>query len=204
MTHFTSRVLVSIVLIFFWHCAPTVANPQNRYSIERCFARYQITMPVICTPEEFIGDDYADYKWPKTWFDHPWNQVPEGRQCRWIRLRHQRLIGAAAQLQQRQHSERIVTRILTDAEKVDGKQPLTSPVTESELYWFVNRVLMALKRVKRSSFMPTSSALSPMAPRRCPAVVLAFFHVLPIVCFSQFQKFSEFYCLYRHSGSACC
>jgi hypothetical protein len=45
-----------------------------------------------------------------------------------------RLIGAAVQMQQRQHPERMVTRILTDAEKADGKQPLTRPVTESELY----------------------------------------------------------------------
>ena len=45
-----------------------------------------------------------------------------------------RLIGAAVRLQQRQHPERMVTRILMDAEKADGKQPLTRPVTESELY----------------------------------------------------------------------
>jgi len=44
-----------------------------------------------------------------------------------------RLIGAAAQLQQHQHPERIVTRILTDAEKAHGKHPLTRPVTENEL-----------------------------------------------------------------------
>ncbi|MEI7708778.1 MAG: hypothetical protein WCI90_10965 [Chlorobium sp.] len=44
-----------------------------------------------------------------------------------------RLIAAAAQLQQRQHPERMVTRILTDAEKAHGKQPLTRPVTENEL-----------------------------------------------------------------------
>ena len=43
-----------------WNCTH-IANPHNRHRIERCFARYQISMPVICTPEEFIGDDYADY-----------------------------------------------------------------------------------------------------------------------------------------------
>ncbi len=43
-----------------WNCTH-IANPHNRHRIEHCFARYQISMPVICTPEEFIGDDYADY-----------------------------------------------------------------------------------------------------------------------------------------------
>ena len=43
-----------------WNCTH-IANPHNRHRIERCFTRYQITMPVICTPEEFIGDDYADH-----------------------------------------------------------------------------------------------------------------------------------------------
>jgi len=41
-----------------------------------------------------------------------------------------RLIGAAVQMQQRQHPERMVTRILTDAEKADGKQVAVGmPVT---------------------------------------------------------------------------
>ena len=44
-----------------------------------------------------------------------------------------RLIAAAAQLRQRQHPERIVTRILTDAEKKHGKKALTRRVKESEL-----------------------------------------------------------------------
>ena len=42
-----------------WNCTH-IANPHNRHRIERCFARHQIAMPVICTPEEFIGDDYED------------------------------------------------------------------------------------------------------------------------------------------------
>ncbi len=42
-----------------WNCTH-IANPHNRHRIERCFARHRITMPVICTPEEFIGDDYED------------------------------------------------------------------------------------------------------------------------------------------------
>ena len=44
-----------------------------------------------------------------------------------------RMIAAAVQLKQRQHPERIVTRILSDVEKKYGKQPLTRLVTENEL-----------------------------------------------------------------------
>ena len=42
-----------------WNCTH-IANPHNRHRIEMCFARHQIAMPVICTPEEFIGDDYEE------------------------------------------------------------------------------------------------------------------------------------------------
>lgn len=41
-----------------WNCAH-IANPHNRHQIERCFTRHELEMPVICTPEEFIGDDYG-------------------------------------------------------------------------------------------------------------------------------------------------
>ncbi len=41
-----------------WNCAH-IANPHNRHRIEQCLARHQLGMPVICTPEEFIGDDYG-------------------------------------------------------------------------------------------------------------------------------------------------
>ena len=44
-----------------------------------------------------------------------------------------RLIAAAAQSRQREHPERIVTRIPTEAEQAHGDQPLTRPVAEEEL-----------------------------------------------------------------------
>ncbi len=40
-----------------WNCKH-IANPHNRHRIQKCFDRHQIRMPVICTPEEFIGDTY--------------------------------------------------------------------------------------------------------------------------------------------------
>ncbi len=40
-----------------WNCNH-IANPHNRHRIRKCFTRHQLEMPVICTPEEFIGDDY--------------------------------------------------------------------------------------------------------------------------------------------------
>ncbi len=44
-----------------------------------------------------------------------------------------RAIAAAAQAKQRQHPERMVTRIPTNAEEAHGDQPLTRPVAEDEL-----------------------------------------------------------------------
>lgn len=39
-----------------WNCKH-IANPHNRQRIRNCFDRHGIDLPVICTPEEFIGDD---------------------------------------------------------------------------------------------------------------------------------------------------
>jgi len=44
-----------------------------------------------------------------------------------------RMIAAAAQLKQRQHPERIVTRILSDTEQKHGTRPLTHHVAITEL-----------------------------------------------------------------------
>ncbi|MEI8374149.1 MAG: hypothetical protein WCJ35_15100 [Planctomycetota bacterium] len=44
-----------------------------------------------------------------------------------------RLIAAAAQSRQREHPERIVTRIPKNSEPSQGGQPLTLPVAENEL-----------------------------------------------------------------------
>ena len=43
-----------------WNCAH-IANPHNRRRIRQQLAGHGIDMPVICTPEELIGDDgYGD------------------------------------------------------------------------------------------------------------------------------------------------
>lgn len=39
-----------------WNCTH-IANPHNRRRIEKCFSRHGMRMPVICTPEEFLGTD---------------------------------------------------------------------------------------------------------------------------------------------------
>ena len=44
-----------------------------------------------------------------------------------------RAIAAAAQARQREHPERMVTRIPTDAEQAHGDQPLTRPASKDEL-----------------------------------------------------------------------
>jgi hypothetical protein len=44
-----------------------------------------------------------------------------------------RKIAAAAQARQREHPERMVTRIPTDAEQAHGDQPQTRPVSIDEL-----------------------------------------------------------------------
>jgi len=41
-----------------WNCKH-IANPHNRDRIRKCFGKRDIDLPVICTPEEFIGDDYT-------------------------------------------------------------------------------------------------------------------------------------------------
>lgn len=48
----------SVDFLLTWNCKH-IANPHNRYRIQKCFDRHQIRMPVICTPEEFIGDTYG-------------------------------------------------------------------------------------------------------------------------------------------------
>ncbi len=41
-----------------WNCRH-IANPHNRDRIRRRFDGHGLDLPVICTPEEFIGDDYT-------------------------------------------------------------------------------------------------------------------------------------------------
>ena len=42
-----------------WNCTH-IANPHNHHRIQRSFARHGIEMPVICTPQEFVGDGYEN------------------------------------------------------------------------------------------------------------------------------------------------
>ncbi len=37
-----------------WNCKH-IANPHIQQRIRECFYRYEIHVPVICTPEEFVG-----------------------------------------------------------------------------------------------------------------------------------------------------
>jgi len=39
-----------------WNCKH-IANPHIQNRIRACFAEYLLDIPLICTPEEFIGDD---------------------------------------------------------------------------------------------------------------------------------------------------
>ena len=57
--HIACAGVHQVDFLLTWNCKH-IANPHNRHRIEKCFARHQIRMPVICTPEEFIGDDYGD------------------------------------------------------------------------------------------------------------------------------------------------
>ena len=49
-----------IDFLLTWNCAH-IANPHNRRRLRRQLAGHGIEIPVICTPEELIGDDsYED------------------------------------------------------------------------------------------------------------------------------------------------
>ena len=49
-----------IDFLLTWNCAH-IANPHNRRQIRQQLAGHGLEMPVICTPEELIGDDgYED------------------------------------------------------------------------------------------------------------------------------------------------
>ncbi len=57
--HIACAGVHSVDFLLTWNCKH-IANPHNRYRIQKCFDRHQIRMPVICTPEEFIGDTYEN------------------------------------------------------------------------------------------------------------------------------------------------
>jgi hypothetical protein len=55
--HIACAGVHAVDFLLTWNCKH-IANPHNRRRIQKCFDRHQIRMPVICTPEEFIGDTY--------------------------------------------------------------------------------------------------------------------------------------------------
>ena len=58
--HIACAAVHRIDYLLTWNCAH-IANPHNRRRIRQQLAGHGIDMPVICTPEELIGDDgYED------------------------------------------------------------------------------------------------------------------------------------------------
>ena len=54
--HIASSAVHRMDFLLTWNCKH-IANPHIRERIRACFSRHSIDLPVICTPEEFIGDD---------------------------------------------------------------------------------------------------------------------------------------------------
>lgn len=55
--HIACAGVHAVDFLLTWNCRH-IANPHTRERIRDCFARHGLRSPVICTPEEFIGDDY--------------------------------------------------------------------------------------------------------------------------------------------------
>ena len=55
--HISSSAVHRMQFLLTWNCKHIRANPHIRERIRTCFSRHGIDLPVICTPEEFIGDD---------------------------------------------------------------------------------------------------------------------------------------------------
>ena len=61
--HIATAAVHRMQFLLTWNCKH-IANPHIRERIRACFARHGVDLPVICTPEEFIGDD--DHSNPET------------------------------------------------------------------------------------------------------------------------------------------
>ncbi|MEM9479501.1 MAG: type II toxin-antitoxin system VapC family toxin [Verrucomicrobiota bacterium] len=57
--HIACAGVHGVDFLLTWNCKH-IANPHNRNRIQKCFDRHQLRMPVISTPEEFIGDSYGN------------------------------------------------------------------------------------------------------------------------------------------------
>ena len=54
--HISVAAVHRIDYLITWNCKH-IANPHIQNRIRACFEEYTLDIPVICTPEEFIGDD---------------------------------------------------------------------------------------------------------------------------------------------------
>ena len=57
--HIACAAMHRMDFLLTWNCKH-IANPHNRKRIRSQLARHGLEMPVICTPEEFIGDHDRD------------------------------------------------------------------------------------------------------------------------------------------------
>jgi len=54
--HIAVSAVQKMDYLLTWNCKH-IANPHIQNRIRACFEEYSLDIPVICTPEEFIGDD---------------------------------------------------------------------------------------------------------------------------------------------------
>lgn len=54
--HIACAAVHQMQFLLTWNCKH-IANPHLQDRTRSCFSRHGIDLPVICTPEEFIGDD---------------------------------------------------------------------------------------------------------------------------------------------------
>jgi hypothetical protein len=57
--HIAASAAHRMQFLLTWNCRH-IANPHLRERIRGCFSRHGVDLPVICTPEEFIGDDESN------------------------------------------------------------------------------------------------------------------------------------------------
>lgn len=57
--HISCAGVHGVDFLLTWNCKH-IANPHIRNRMQLCFDRHRLRMPVICTPEEFIGDSYGN------------------------------------------------------------------------------------------------------------------------------------------------
>jgi predicted nucleic acid-binding protein len=53
--HIAAASVQKMDYLLTWNCTH-IANPHIQQRIRACFLSYSVEIPVICTPEEFIGD----------------------------------------------------------------------------------------------------------------------------------------------------